>query len=80
MTEKSERAVYEEAAGITWSVTPPTEAHAREEAELAGASHHASVEVTQAEEPAEHRIARAFANGWREGFERGARADRLDRW
>lgn len=39
-----------------------------------------AVEVTQAEEPAEHRIARAFANGWREGFERGARADRLDRW
>ena len=35
--------------------------------------------VIQAEEPAEHRVARAFANGYREGMERATRG-RLDAW
>jgi hypothetical protein len=38
-----------------------------------------AIEVTRAEEPVEDRIVRAFANGYREGMERGARG-RLDAW
>ena len=38
-------------------------------------AHHSK--VIQAEEPAEERIARAFANGYREGMERATRG-RLD--
>lgn len=35
-------------------------------------------ELTQAEEPIEQRISRAFANGWREGFERAQWGTRWD--
>ena len=35
--------------------------------------------ATEAEEPAEHRVARAFVNGYREGMERATRG-RLDTW
>jgi hypothetical protein len=37
--------------------------------------------ATMAEEPVEDRLRRAYANGWREGFDRGSRGDdRWDRW
>lgn len=38
-----------------------------------------AAETTQADEPVDERIARAFANGYREGMERSVRG-RLDAW
>ena len=49
--------VYESATGTVWSVTPPTEATARHEAELAGIGHEAHPES----------LARALANAWAHG-------------
>jgi hypothetical protein len=49
--------VYESATGTVWSVTPPTEAHARHEAELAGVGHEAHP----------NSLARALANAWAHG-------------
>ena len=50
-------------------------AEAREEQDASGL---AVPEFTQAEEPIDQRISRAFANGWREGFERAQWGTRWD--
>jgi len=57
MTAFADWVVYEWATGTVWSVTPPTRATARAEAELCGQGHEA---VTRAEAD---RLSNAFAHG-----------------
>jgi hypothetical protein len=55
-----------------------TEREADRNAEEARAVSDDRPELSQAEEPVEQRISRAFANGWREGFERAQWGTRWD--